>query len=261
MAVAQPPDGDAAAEPVAVGVRAVYNAVAGAYDAALRDELDGKPLDRGLLTAFAELAALGPLADVGCGPGHVTRFLAARHPHVIGIDLSPAMVAIARQRTPELTFTVASMLRLPVVDGVWAAGAVALYSIIYLTGQDGRSCPGHCGPAAGCWLRSTSTVPSSRPARSTTSGTGSAGPSSSTGSSSTRRRSCPSCSPRTSRWSLSCSAGRRLGSSTRAGAATCLPSVSDDRVEVRSRRSTGRATPPLCRPVGPKDRLPDDPLR
>ena len=138
MAVVQPPDGDAAAEPVAVGVRAVYDAVAGAYDAALRDELDGKPLDRGLLTAFAELAAPGPLADVGCGPGHVTRFLAARHPHVIGIDLSPAMVAIARERTPELTFTVGSMLRLPVVDGAWA-GAVALYSIIHLTGQDRRT--------------------------------------------------------------------------------------------------------------------------
>ncbi len=138
MAVAQPRDGAAAAEPVAVGVRAVYDAVAGAYDAALRDELDGKPLDRGLLTAFAELAAPGPLADVGCGPGHVTRFLAARHPHVIGIDLSPAMVAIARQRTPELTFTVGSMLRLPVVDGAWA-GAVALYSIIHLTGQDRRT--------------------------------------------------------------------------------------------------------------------------
>ncbi len=71
-------------------VRAAYDAIARAYDAQLGDELERKPLDRALLSAIAELAGEGTLADVGCGPGHVTRFLAARHTGVIGIDLSPA---------------------------------------------------------------------------------------------------------------------------------------------------------------------------
>jgi trans-aconitate methyltransferase len=31
-----------------------------------------------VLEAFTELAGEGTIADVGCGPGHVTRFLAAR---------------------------------------------------------------------------------------------------------------------------------------------------------------------------------------
>jgi ubiquinone/menaquinone biosynthesis C-methylase UbiE len=117
---------------VAVGVEAVYDAVASAYDRQLGDELERKPLDRALLASFAELAGAGKVADVGCGPGHVTRFIAEHHPDVVGIDLSPRMVAIARQRAPGLTFAVGSMLALPAGDEAWA-GVVALYSIIHLT--------------------------------------------------------------------------------------------------------------------------------
>jgi len=120
---------------VAVGVQAVYDAVASAYDRQLGDELDHKPLDRALLTGFAEMAGSGRLADVGCGPGHVTRFLAEQHPDVIGIDLSPRMVAIARERTPGLTFAVGSMLALSAGDEAWA-GVVALYSIIHLAPRE-----------------------------------------------------------------------------------------------------------------------------
>jgi SAM-dependent methyltransferase len=124
-------------------VRAAYDAVARAYDARLGDELDGKPLDRALLAGFVELAGAGTIADIGCGPGHVTQFLAARltarpaarHGDVTGIDLSPRMIDIARARAPELTFTVGSMLDLPAADGAFS-GAVALYSIIHLSADD-----------------------------------------------------------------------------------------------------------------------------
>lgn len=126
------PDGDGE---VASGTQAAYDAVADAYDRALRDELDAKPLDRALLSALAELAGEGPIADVGCGPGHVARFLAERHPQVIGMDLSPRMIDIARQRSPDMSFAVATMLHLPVSDGAWA-GAALLYSIIHLTAQE-----------------------------------------------------------------------------------------------------------------------------
>ncbi|HLX48677.1 MAG TPA: class I SAM-dependent methyltransferase [Streptosporangiaceae bacterium] len=119
-------------DPAASSVQAAYDAIARAYDAQFASELDAKPLDRGLLAAFLDLAGEGTVADVGCGPGHVTRFLAARHHGVTGIDLSPGMIAAARERAPELDFTVGSMLRLPVTDGAWA-GAIALYSIIHLT--------------------------------------------------------------------------------------------------------------------------------
>jgi ubiquinone/menaquinone biosynthesis C-methylase UbiE len=117
------------------GVRAAYDAIARAYDAQLGDELDRKPLDRALLNAFIELAGTGTLADVGCGPGHVTRYLAARHDDVVGVDVSPGMIELARERAPALEFVVGSMLKLPVADGAWA-GAIALYSIIHLTADE-----------------------------------------------------------------------------------------------------------------------------
>jgi SAM-dependent methyltransferase len=116
-------------------LRATYDTIAAAYDAGLRDELDHKPLDRALLTALAELTGDGTLADVGCGPGHVTRFLKAHGSTVLGVDLSPAMVSIARAHDPGIAYVAGSMLDLPVRDGAWA-GAVALYSIIHLDARE-----------------------------------------------------------------------------------------------------------------------------
>jgi ubiquinone/menaquinone biosynthesis C-methylase UbiE len=117
------------------GVRRTYDLIAHDYDREIGDELDHKPLDRALLAAVAELAAGGRLADVGCGPGHVTRYLATLHDDVVGIDLSPEMVAIARSHAPGLSFEVGTMLALPVAEASWA-GAVALYSVIHLSSAE-----------------------------------------------------------------------------------------------------------------------------
>jgi SAM-dependent methyltransferase len=126
------PDGAPDQRRVAVGARAAYDAIARAYHDQLGNELAGKPLDRALLEAFTELAGAGTIADVGCGPGHVTRFLAGRHAEVIGIDLSPGMIGVAREHAAALPFAVGSMLQLPVADSAWS-GVIALYSIIHLT--------------------------------------------------------------------------------------------------------------------------------
>jgi SAM-dependent methyltransferase len=123
---------------VAAGVQAAYDAVARAYHDELANELDGKPLDRALLEAFTELAGAGTIADVGCGPGHITRFLAARHAGIVGIDMSPGMIGVAREQAPALAFAVGSMLRLPAAHGAWS-GAIALYSIIHLTASQRAS--------------------------------------------------------------------------------------------------------------------------
>lgn len=116
-------------------MQAAYDAVARDYHDQLGNELAQKPLDRALLQAFTELAGEGTIADVGCGPGHVTRFLAERNANVVGVDISPGMIATAREHAPMLAFAVGSMLQLPVADGAWS-GIVALYSIIHLTAGD-----------------------------------------------------------------------------------------------------------------------------
>lgn len=117
-------------DPRADALRAGYATVAHAYAEHLTDELAGKPLDRAFLSAFVERAR-GRIVDLGCGPGHVTAFLAALDADVEGVDLSPEMIAEARARFPAQTFTVADMFALPYADGA-LAGIVAFYAIVHL---------------------------------------------------------------------------------------------------------------------------------
>lgn len=109
-----------------------YDAIADEYVRRIFDELQHKPLDRQLLDRFAEnLRGLGPVCDVGCGPGHVARYLQARGVSVCGIDLSGEMVRRARELTDDIDFRQDDMLALHVPDEAWA-GVVAFYSIIHI---------------------------------------------------------------------------------------------------------------------------------
>lgn len=61
------------------------------------------------IDAFADsVGDLGPVLDVGCGPGTVTAYLAERGLDVSGVDLSPRMIENARRLHPECRFDVAS---------------------------------------------------------------------------------------------------------------------------------------------------------
>jgi SAM-dependent methyltransferase len=112
-------------------VRESYDSAAEAYAAHLAAELTGKPLDRHLLNRFAEdTRDRGLVADLGCGPGHVARYLHEQGVDVTGIDLSPEMVAVARRLNPGLSFRVGDMRRLDLPDAS-LAGAVAFYSIVH----------------------------------------------------------------------------------------------------------------------------------
>jgi SAM-dependent methyltransferase len=95
-------------------VRRSYDAVAGEYTECFRDELAAKPLDRALLACLAEEAEAGaPVADLGCGPGHVAAWLAGRGVASVGIDLSPGMIAAGRSNYLQVQFREGDLLRLP----------------------------------------------------------------------------------------------------------------------------------------------------
>lgn len=112
-------------------VQTSYDSVAEEYAQRLFNELQHKPLDRQLLDRFAAAVQhTGVIADLGCGPGHVTQYLNERGVQVIGIDLSPGMIAQARRFNPELQFQVGDMRALPVADESWA-GSVAFYSLLH----------------------------------------------------------------------------------------------------------------------------------
>jgi SAM-dependent methyltransferase len=113
-------------------LRASYDQVAETYADTFFDELDRKPFDRDFLDAFAErLRGTGLVLDVGCGPGHVARYLNERGVEVAGVDLSSEMVDVARRLNPGLRFDVGDMAALGVEDA-GLAGLVAFYSIIHI---------------------------------------------------------------------------------------------------------------------------------
>lgn len=110
-----------------------YDRIAADYAERFAAELAHKPLDRALLDALAdETREDGQIADLGCGPGQVAKYLSERGCRVVGVDISPGMVAVARTLNPDIEFVVGSLLDLPVPDGVWA-GIVAFYSLIHVT--------------------------------------------------------------------------------------------------------------------------------
>jgi SAM-dependent methyltransferase len=109
-----------------------YDTLADEYIARLYHELEHKPLDRDWLTRLAAAVGTpGPICDLGCGPGHVARYLHEQGAHVLGIDLSPRMIERARQLNPGIEFRVGNMTALDVADRSWS-GIAAFYSIIHI---------------------------------------------------------------------------------------------------------------------------------
>lgn len=75
------------------------------------------PWHKASIDAFAEsVGGLGPVLDVGCGPGTVTAYLAERGLDVSGVDLSPRMIENARRLHPECRFDVASATELDLAE-------------------------------------------------------------------------------------------------------------------------------------------------
>jgi SAM-dependent methyltransferase len=70
-----------------------------------------------------------PVVEVGCGSGTLARHLVDAGYDVVGLDISPAMIRLAREHVPEATFRVASLTeaRMPRCAAVLAIGEVVTY--------------------------------------------------------------------------------------------------------------------------------------
>jgi SAM-dependent methyltransferase len=111
-------------------IRETYDRLAGAYACRFVKELQSKPLDRELLDRFAaEVRGRGDVCDMGCGPGHVARYLRRAGVTMFGLDLSPQMIEQARQLSPDISFQVGDMAALGLEDET-LAGIVAFYAIV-----------------------------------------------------------------------------------------------------------------------------------
>ncbi|OIK01600.1 class I SAM-dependent methyltransferase [Streptomyces colonosanans] len=118
--------------------REAYDAAAPLYAQLFRDDLRDRPLERAILAGFAEVvnaSGNGQVADLGCGPGHITAYLNELGLEAFGVDASPAMIELARHDYPGLRFDVGSMAAVNIADGV-LGGALSRWSIIHSPPQE-----------------------------------------------------------------------------------------------------------------------------
>jgi SAM-dependent methyltransferase len=118
--------------------RTSYDTVAVSYRDLVRDLLKIAPYERAALALFADQVSEdggGPVADVGCGPGRITAQLREHGADAFGIDLSPAMIELARADFPGVRFEVGSMTDLALPDAS-VAGLIAWYSLIHIPDEE-----------------------------------------------------------------------------------------------------------------------------
>jgi uncharacterized protein YceH (UPF0502 family) len=118
-------------------VRATYATIAADYADQLAGELEDLPFERWLLERVAIEAGDRPVVEAGCGPGHVTAFLAAAGADARGLDLTPEMIEQARARFPGVRYDVGDLTRLIRPESADGWGAVlGWYSLIHLAGSE-----------------------------------------------------------------------------------------------------------------------------
>lgn len=116
-------------DPVGVTARS-YDEGAGSWHAAHRDE--NRAISRRESYArFADLLSRrGLVLDLGCGSGLDIPLLAARGLTIVGLDISSALLRIARSEAPDVAGRLlrGDMRALPLasgcLDGVWADGSL-----------------------------------------------------------------------------------------------------------------------------------------
>lgn len=109
-----------------------YAATAANYAAERIDEIYKKHLDSLLLKEFALTNKnKGLCADLGCGPGHTTKFLYDEGlVNIIGMDISTEMIKTARRLFPNIKFESGNLLDLSYKESSFES-ALAFYSIVH----------------------------------------------------------------------------------------------------------------------------------
>ena len=97
-----------------VSAATVYEQVSAGYDADAGGGLFAT--DEPVVAEYLARREPGVALDAACGTGRFAEFLASRGHRVIGVDSSPDMLALARQRVPGAKFHLAGLDRLPLPD-------------------------------------------------------------------------------------------------------------------------------------------------
>lgn len=112
-----------------------YDLTAEEYAKTFYNELEQKPLDCLILQRFATENS-GTFADLGCGSGQTSKFLAdSGVENIVGIDLSLEMVKVAQRLNKNINFEVGNMLSLSKKDEEFGA-VLAFYAIVHFTYEE-----------------------------------------------------------------------------------------------------------------------------
>jgi len=111
--------------------RKSYNLAAEKYFEDFKDEMKQKEYDRVFLDEFSrDFNSKSIIWDVGCGPGHITRYVSDMGLNILGIDISEKCIEVARRENPGMRFHVMDMARLDTADES-VDGIISFYSIIH----------------------------------------------------------------------------------------------------------------------------------
>jgi SAM-dependent methyltransferase len=114
-------------------IEITYNTIDEEWAKAFAGEHEKKPMDREILTRFAqEIGDKTPVWDFGCGSGNTTRYLKDLGIDISGLDLSEEMLVQARQNHPDIHFQKGDLLNLGFKDNS-IYGVVAFYAIVHFT--------------------------------------------------------------------------------------------------------------------------------
>lgn len=116
-------------------IERTYDTVAEEYAAAFLGEHFKKPKDQEVLHHFSQIIdGRKPIWELGCGPGHTTKYLNDLGIEISGLDLSTRMIEQASERYPELHFKKGNIFELDFDDSS-VAGCIAFYSIVHFSNE------------------------------------------------------------------------------------------------------------------------------
>lgn len=94
-----------------------------------------------LITELSGIGRTGTVVDIGCGSGILAQAMTEAGYDVVGVDVSEAMVALARTRTPSAEFRIGSFVDtvLPESLAITAVGEVLCYAFDSANDDRGRA--------------------------------------------------------------------------------------------------------------------------
>ncbi|WP_316765268.1 class I SAM-dependent methyltransferase [Pedobacter frigiditerrae] len=85
------------------------------------------------------------ILEIGCGPGNITKYLLSKRPdfNILGIDIAPNMIALAKKNNPTANFEVMDSRKISTLNTMYD-GIVCGFILPYLSPIDSKNMIANC---------------------------------------------------------------------------------------------------------------------